>query len=587
MSRCLLALILLPLSAFAQSTVPNSTDDALQQPPGSVEGRITNVETGDGISGVTVRLIPVGRRGAQGSDFSTTSQNDGSFRFDSISPGNYFLMVNQSNFASPSGAQQRSYIRVDPAQAVRDIAVQLSPMGRIRGKVTDDNGDPVYGARVEAFLTYSLRGKTQLRRVSQTTTDEQGKYMLKAQGAGKYYVTAEPENEGPPKEPAQKESAQKELVQKDRGQEQATGEAEQGKLELVRTFYPKSLDLEGASALEIQGGQDASDVTIQLRRAAAYHIRGKIEGLAASPTNRAPSISLGPRGGDISDGLGTVARAQADGTFDISKVAPGSYTLNVTGVDGLSSSVPGARPSRTRLLARQDVDVGAGDVNGIVLAVIPLVNLAGRVVFEGQDGANLSGVRVNVLPLGPGAGGSFQTTAVQSDGSFRIDNVTPGEYLIRVAGPPAGSYVKSVSYNRQDITTSGVDLTQGGGGEIEIVLRTGTGEVDGTLTADSLAATTMMILAPDNIAADGSGVLLGSLQPSGGFAIRNVSPGHYYAFAVERWSPVWQNADFVRQMQNQGASVDLPENGHVQVQLSLVTTDQMQAAAAPLGLTAQ
>ncbi|MBV9761332.1 MAG: carboxypeptidase regulatory-like domain-containing protein [Acidobacteriaceae bacterium] len=581
MSCRFLLSILFSLTAAAQSTLQTPTDDALQQPPGSVEGRVTNVETGDGISGATLRLIPVGRRGAQGSDYNTTSQNDGSFRFDAVNPGNYFLIATQTSFASPSGSTQRNYIRVEPSQEVRDIAVQLSQMGRIRGKVTDDNGSPLYGARVQTFMTYNLRGKTQLRRVSQATTDEQGRFALKTQGAGKYYVAAEPESEEPGKAPAQKDRGQEQTEQ-----EQTSAESDPGKLDLVRTFYPKSLDLEGATALEIAGGQDAPDVTIQLRRAAAYHIRGKIEGMASGATSRAPSISLGPRGGVGSDGMGEVARPQADGTFDIAKVVPGSYTLNVTGTDN-SATQQGARSSRTRLLARQDVDVGAGDVNGIVLAVIPLVNLSGRIALEGQDNPSWSGVRVNLLPIGAAAGSGFQTVAVQADGSFALENVAPGEYLVRTAGIPTGSYVKSVSYNRQDITNNGVDLTQGGGGEIEIVLRTGTGEVDGTLTADAIPATTMMVLAPENPAADGSGLLLGSQQSAGGFVIRNVSPGRYYAFAVERWSPVWQNSDFVRQIENQGVSVDLPENGHLQVQLSLTTMDQMQAAAAPLGLTAQ
>jgi hypothetical protein len=585
MSRCLLLLILIPLCALAQRTPQgspqSSTDDALQQPPGSVEGRVTNIETADGISGVTLRLIPVGKRGAQGSDLNTTSLNDGSFRFDGVNPGNYFLVATQSNFTTANGAQQRTYIRVDPAQEVRDVALQLSPMGKIRGKVVDDDGNPVYGGRVEAFMTYNLRGKTQLRRVSQATTDEQGRYVLKAQGAGKYYLAAAPESEEAAKDPGQKDA-----TPNDKPQEQAGTEGAPGKLDLVRTFYPKSLDLEGATALDIPAGQDAPEATIQLRRAAAYHIRGKIEGLASGATSRAPTITLGPRGSFASDGMGEVVRAQADGTFDIRKVVPGSYTLSATGVD-TSSGVQGARGSRARLLARQDVDIGAGDINGLVLAVIPLVNLSGRIALEGQDNSTLSGVRVNLLPLGSAAGGVFETVPVDSNGRFAIDNVSPSEYLVRVLGAPAGSYVKSISYNRQDITTSGVDLTQGGGGEIEIVLRTGAGEVDGALSLDSIPSTTMMVLAPENIAADGSGVLLGSQQTSGAFVIRNVSPGRYYAFAVERWSPVWQNPDFVRQMQNQGVSLDLPENGRLQVQLSLVTTDQMQAAAMPLGLSAQ
>jgi hypothetical protein len=611
MRRCLLFLLLLiPLRAPAQAGVPQSQDAAseiyspprfvsgtaqasapqlhdaasmqqapdaaAQQAPGSVEGRVTNSETGDGIGGATIRLVPVGRRGSSGSDRTATSRSDGTFTLDGIAPGNYFVMATQSSFMpAAEGQPQRTYIQVETGQTVGNVALQLSPVGRIRGKVVDDEGHPVSGARVQAFTTYSARGKTQLRRVSESSTDQQGKYTLKTQGPGKYYLLAEPDDEDDQDEP-----------------EQGSATPETARPDLVRTFYPKSLDLEGATALDTSSGQDTADVTIQLLRAAAYHLRGKIEGWApATPNagraaNRQPSISLGPRGGLSSDGLGKVLQPEADGTFDIPKVLPGSYTLTLIGPDDSSSSHPG-RGGRTRLLARQDIDVGAADVNGIVLAVVPLMRLSGRVTVEGQENASLQGIRISIVPAGPEAVGGFQMAPVESDGTFAVEDLAPGNYTVRVSGAPSGAYVKAILYNRQDITTSGVDLTQGGGGELQVLLRTGTGEVDGVIPNASTISATIMILAPETVGQDGSGVLMANMQAAGSFVARDVPPGRYYAFALQRWSPLWQNADFLRQMQNQGASVDVAENGHVQVELPVITAEQVQAAAMPLGLTAQ
>jgi Carboxypeptidase regulatory-like domain len=568
MNRILLLLVLLSFAALGQTNQPASPDNNAQPlPPGTIQGHVTNSLTGDAVAGASIRLIPIGRRG--GNDQSAASQNDGSFLIENVTPGDYFIYATQPGFAANTrGGQGRIAINVLPSQVLTDVALQLTPIGIIRGSVTDPDGNPVAGAGVQAFSTYNFRGRTQLRRVAEANTDERGNYTLKTQEAGQYYVAAESESDSPDPKPDSEQSPPKESP-----------------LPLVRTFYPEALNLEGATRLDVSAGQDASQITIRLQRAAAYHIRGKIEGLTTTGSHRAPTISLGFRGMLGSDGLGRVVRPAEDGTFDIPKVLPGSYTLTLTGMDNSAAPTKG---SRMRLLARQDIDVGASDVNGVSLAVIPLVGLSGRVSIDGVNNSGVAATRVTLVPRGAGTIGGFQTIAVQSDGTFSVQNVAPGEYGIQVVGTPPGAYVKSIQFNRQDVLSTGLDLTQGAGGEIDIVLRIGSGEVDGSLAdSEQMPRGAMMILVPEKPPPDGLRVLLANLQPSGVFTSSNVAPGRYYAFAAEGWSPLWQNPDFLRQIQNLGTSVDVPENGHVQVQLPFITTDQMQAAALPLGLAAQ
>jgi hypothetical protein len=571
MFRSLLLLIALSLGVLAQAT--RTPDDSAAQDTASVEGRVTNAETGDGVSGASVRLVPLGRR-STGPVRSANSQADGTFIVEGLSAGSYIVFASHPNYIPANQGQgPRSSIEVHTGETVTNVSVRLNPGRRIHGKVIDDEANPVPGARVQLFTTYNVRGKTQLRPVSEGSTDEQGKYALEAQGTGRYYIAAEPhseqqsgepESEKPPKDPATP-----------------------GSLELVRTFYPKSLDVDNATAIDITTGQDAPDATIELRRAAAYHIRGKIEGLIFPDSGRRPTILLSLRGSVAPGVMGRVVRPQADGTFDIPSVIPRSYTLTLLGTDN-SGAAESTGPARPRLLARQDVDVAADDVNGIVLAVIPLVTLSGRIRVDGLDGANLEHVRVSLLPSGATTAGALHNIPVQQDGTFQIANLSPGQYMVRIVGAPSGTYIKSVTYNHQDITTAGFDITQGGGGEIEVVLRTGTGEVDGApQEGTQVSSTTIMILVPEPLAADVSGVLFGNAQSSGSFVIRNVPPGRYYVYAAELWSPLWQNPDFLRAIQNQGTAIDLPENGHLQVTLSIISTDQIEAVANALGLTSR
>jgi hypothetical protein len=122
----------------------------------------------------------------------------------------------------------------------------------------------------------------------------------------------------------------------------------------------------------------------------------------------------------------------------------------------------------------------------------------------------------------------------------------------------------------------------------------GAGEVDGTVQAAGsggissagLTALTMAVLVPEKLPADASGVLVTS-TPNGTFTFRNVPPGHYYIFAAERWTSLWQNAEFLREMQRDSTPIDLEENGRAQVQLAVVPSENIENTAERLGLNFQ
>jgi len=159
---------------------------------------------------------------------------------------------------------------------------------------------------------------------------------------------------------------------------------------------------------------------------------------------------------------------------------------------------------------------------------------------------------------------------------------------VQVANKPAGMYVQSITLNHQDVTSNGVDFSQGGGGELQITLKSGAAEVDGTLSGDGAqqAATGVALLVPEAVLADGSGVLVGNVR-AGVFSIQNVPPGRYLGFAVPQWSSIWQNPEFQREMQRAGTPVEVQENAQAHLELRLLSTDDMESAASRLGLSSQ
>ena len=547
--------------------------------PGTIEGRVSNAITGEPIGGAAVHLYPLGRRGGMVSQAQTAAaQQDGIFRFESVPQGNYFLSAEASGFVTAGGRWRAERLAVDSGQQITGVVVQLNPQGAIQGKVLDENGRPMPGARVRAYATYAMRGRLQLRRGPSTSADKAGEYVLKNLNPGRYYLSAEPAR--PARRPGgQTQPTAAEPISPERAEMPEPG------LGFVRTFYPGSLDVQSATPFEIVPGQPVAEANILLRRAATYQIRGSV-GQADGAVGHA-TVLLSPHGTLDSNVLGTSSRVAKDGTFEMKGVLPGDYTLWLIGTYAPGEMAP-RRHGGFRLLARQDVDVTASDLGGVALSLTPPVNLTGHVTAEGIDPQRLSGLRVNFVPAGQVMVGSFQSVAIDGSGNFAAQNLAPGEYAVRVNNPPAGTYVKEVSYNRQDITLSGLDLSYGGAGEIEVVIRAGAAAVSGRIQGDSAGSTgaAVVVLVPDNLASDAYRTLTGPVT-TGTFAVADVPPGHYYAYALERWNSVWQNTDFLQEMQREGTSVDVEENGHAQVQLSLTTEQEVELTAARLGLAAQ
>lgn len=542
--------------AVAQATQQANHPDAV---PGSVDGRVTDSQTGEPVSGANVHLYPQIVQGGVSSSPTTQTRADGSFRFDAVTPASYFVVADQSAYTSSGPGLT---IRVHSGQQISNLRLQLHPLATITGKVVEDDGTPAAGVLVTAYSIYDWRGHVQLRAGPIATTGEDGSYWLQKIAPGKYFVDANPSLMKAPER-------KREL----KGQDQ--------EYDLVRTFYPKSLNPDGAASLDVTPGQIAAGTDIHLQRAASHRVQGRIEQLEPKAD---AAVSLAPHGSLPLAGLSVSVKPAKDGSFAIDRVVAGSYTLWLIAT---SSSPQAGRGRGQKLMARQNIDVAAEDVTGIVLNVSPPISLAGRVTIDGGPVQSTAQMRLAFIPGGEAMFGSYVSVNVNSDGSFSVPGLDPGEYKVTVQNAPVGSYVQSVQYNRQDVTTSGIDLSEGGAGEVDVVLRMGASEVDGTVEGIEGPASGIGILVPDQVAPDGSGTLLANVTAAGNFTIRNVPPGHYSVFVIAHWTGLWQNGAFLREVQREGASVDVQENSRVQIQVPFIPDEDIARTASRLGLSVE
>jgi len=251
-----------------------------------------------------------------------------------------------------------------------------------------------------------------------------------------------------------------------------------------------------------------------------------------------------------------------------------------------------------RSTARQPVDVGAGDVDGVVLTVTPPGSIKGVARLEGTPPANgpqisASNLHISLMPAEMmGMMGPPPNAKVSADGTFAIENVNPGRFYLQTNAPP-GTYLKSVRFGNSEILGKELDLTNGAAGQLEVVYRYGPGEVDGQLDSSQNGsadpnATAQIAVVPEELNADGTGIRFSQSDSKGTFSVPNLAPGRYRAYAFENVEiSALQNPDMLKQLESKGSAFELKENEKKQVQLPLIHSDEIAQIYARLGIDPQ
>lgn len=578
----------------AQGITSNAQTSQASPPPPSVVpeqlcvvvGRITNALTGEPIKKATVRLntsrgaigvgmamdtfmTPIGNMMPARQGYSASTDNDGVFRIENVNPGEYRLSANRSGFLLGSygaKAPNRSgaVFRLDPAQQKTDLAFSMTPQAGIVGKVLDEDGDPVSGGMVQALAPIWTRGKLRYRPTRTGQINDRGEYRIANLPPGKFYLSAQLSN----------------------NMQDTSTVPGKPDIRPVRTYYPNSVNFAGASPVEVTAGQDLSGMDIHLQSVQTYHIRGRVAGFAPDKGQEGTTINLVSRDEAITY-LGGQSILRPDGSFDLAGVAPGSYYLTMFNLSG-----------QIRSMARAAVDVGDGDVDGVILAAISPGSLKGLARLEGTPPANgpqvsASNLHLSLMPaemmstFAPPANAKFA-----SDGTFTIENVMPGKFTVQASAPP-GTYLKSIRFGTSEILGKELDLSGGAAGRLELIYRYGPGEIDGQLDQEHNSSVksglvTQIVLIPEELNADGSGAHYSGASPKGTFSILNVPPGQYRAYAFEDVNlNTLQNPEMLKQLEAKSPLFEVKENEKKQIQPTLISQDEFEQLSARFGAQPQ
>jgi hypothetical protein len=330
-------------------------------------------------------------------------------------------------------------------------------------------------------------------------------------------------------------------------------------LSYAPTYFPGTAMPSEGRRVKVTAGQEVSAIDFSLASIRAARVSGTA--IATDGLPMAGIVGLmheftGPGGGRIT--MSGNSRIAADGSWQITDLSPGEYTVRVT-------------DSRTGETASRRVSVNGVDIDGILLSADPAAVVSGRVVTD--TGAPLPSGRFTVsgvTPL-PFDGVLPRTTPGQDDGVVGQDGtftrrMMGGDVILRLTGLPPGWGLRSVIIDERDHEGIPVRLPDGGQvPNVTLVITDRLPEVHGTvLGSDGKPAAANVVLFPADPArwVEAAGNQKTTRPgPDGKYRFDAVKPGAYFVMAVqtmERWQI--NDPDFLREHQERAMKITVADS---------------------------
>lgn len=497
-----------------------------------------------------------------------TTDDEGKFTMDDFPAGSYYLIASKPGFVNEYyGARTVGIsgppVEIRAGQPLTGIEIRMTPQSVISGVITDPNGDPVAGLTVQLQRNAYVRGVRELTPVGTNRTDDRGNYRIPNVPPGRYYLSVGP---NPFIDPAA------EAVEKNPGKEI-----------LVTTYYPNAVSLTTAPAIEVTAGADMPGMNIRMRRERVYTIRATAVDASGNPV---PNSALIYRGEDPGLLL-TVSQAarpprSPDGRFTFPGLLPGTYSVFAPRPPVTTAA--NAAPAAPSLQGRVDVAITDEDVE-IQVPLTPGVEVSGTI--RAEAGAEELVKQVANIGFGEFTIPGFQNRNARPDanGVFRLQEVAPIEYGLTPSPMPKGLYMKSVTFNGQNITGKPLQLTSGG--NLEILFSAKAADVTGIVRDEEGKPLLGAVVGIWPVVAERGSLDAGTkttlTDAAGAYRFDNLHPGDYY---VAAWDQIDSDRvpapDLRAAFQGDAVTVKVEEGAHATKDPKLIPVEQTQRVMARL-----
>jgi hypothetical protein len=524
----------------------------------AIEGRVFSAASGEPVKRASLilrRTDLTPNSGGLPISYSTATDTGGGFAMKDIEPGKYRLSVSRTGFVNTEyGARgpQRpgTTLSLSTGQHMQEVIFRLTPHAVIIGRVVDEGGEPLAYVQVQAMRYRYLQGRKQLMSSGGASTNDLGEYRMFGIPPGRYYLSA---------------TYRANMMFEATVDRSATQPADE---DYVPTYYPAATDASGATAVDVAAGAQVRGIDFTLSKTRTVHIKGRVVNSTGIGRKQA-TLFLTPRDQMGMYNMNRPFSTDSTGAFEVRGLAPGAYSLTASIYDGDRS-----------MSMRQPIEAG-GNIDNLVVTMQPGFELSGQIRVDGEAKMNLSDVRVNLRPRDPSGPMMFAPASngrVKEDGAFTLSNVTMDHFNVTVYSLPEGFYVKSIRRGDDDVLASGLDVSKGSTGPIDIVLSPKAGQVEGSVQNDKQQPATgasVVLIPQEKERADQMAYYKTvTTDQYGRFAVKSVDPGEYKVYAWEDLEAgAYMDPEFMKPLDGRGESVTIRESSKESLQLKLIPAE--------------
>lgn len=529
------------------ATVPAGT--------GSIGGKVLAADTGRPVKRARVIVSGGGRPRA------VTTDEQGRYSITGLPGASYTVNAAKTGFVDGAFGQRRALVAGTPVvladgQQMGEVDIRMARGGVITGRVVDEDGEPLARALVTILRQQYVRGEKQLTTAGADQSDDRGQFRVFGLPPGDYYVSAAAGG---------LEGALRQLI--GAGGPLAQVDQAPASTGYAATYYPGVITAADAARVKLAASQEVTGIDFQLQIVPLATVKGVVVGGAGTVVlvpDEGGSSGGGGRGtgAALRAGQGLRTATRQDGSFTISNVTPGKYTI-VARTEGGGN----ATGSRT---AMQSLVVTGEEVN-VALTPTPGVQLSGTLTLEGSGTAvpkTLSGFRVNPSALDSVLAQPRLARAPEGaeSGQFSVPDVMAGRYIIR-ATAPAGWTMKSVYIDGRDVTDQPIEVKTDNITGINVIFTNRisrlTGAVRDSRGGPVPGLTVIAFPADDALWRPQSRrIVTARTDQTGAYTIAALPEGAYLVVAVDDVEQgEWFDPSYLEQIRNGATRVTIPDGG--------------------------